>query len=90
MSSPPTPNGDFGGGGIHCSGTSAESTLPEPPASKVDNTNVTSVSMEIDAVSPPPETPFPSVTTCKGFTVLPNTALDEEDISDDETVTTRG
>jgi hypothetical protein len=65
--------------------------LPEPPASKVDNTNVTSVLMEIDAVFPPRDLPFPGVTTCnKGFTVLPNTALDEEDISHDETVTTRG
>jgi hypothetical protein len=46
--------------------------------------------MEIDAVFPPRDLPFPGVTTCKGFTVLPNTALDEEDISHDETVTTRG
>jgi hypothetical protein len=82
MPSPPTPNGDFGGGGNHCSGTSSERTLPEPPASQVDNTNVTSVSMEIDDA--PPETLFPGVTTCKDFTVHPNTAVDEE------TVTTRG
>jgi hypothetical protein len=46
--------------------------------------------MDIDDVSPPPETPFPGVTTCKGFTVLPNTGVDEDGISDYETVTTRG
>jgi hypothetical protein len=45
--------------------------------------------MDIDDVSPPPETLVHCVTTCKGFTVLPNTAVDEEDISDDETVITR-
>jgi hypothetical protein len=90
MSTPPNPRGDQGGGGNPDARRPDERSLHEPPSCDIDTKHSTPTSMEVEATLPSNSSPPPTDTTTPDPIAVSNNAVDDEDISDEETVLTRG